>query len=357
MNTGTKRADAPADDGTATSDPARVGPWIPGPSRVLRAVGAQNLALIAALVLLCGIIRIYSDRIFLVTNLLDIAVAVSILGILAVAQMVVIISGGLDISIGSTASLSGVITALALDSGQSTVPAILLGLLTGLAAGAVNGFFITLFSLSPIIVTLATFSAFAGVALRITNGIAIPVINDVFDVVGTESLVGVPYPVWLLVVFAVSSYFYLRMTVVGRHIYAMGSNEAAARNTGIPLARYRFGIYVYAGIAGAVAGLLGVAQSGLGGASSTGADLGLTAITAALLGGAALTGGRGSIVGAILGVFIIGVLENGLVLVGANPFYSQVFIGLLLITAVALQRIDVGGLLARRRRQREAGTR
>lgn len=323
-------------------------------ARLLRRVGAQNFALLLALALLCLVIRAQSDKVFLISNLLDVGVAISILGILAVAQMIVIISGGLDISMGSTVGLTGVIVAMSLEHGHGIAASIALGVLTGMAAGALNGFLVTIVSLNPIIVTLATFSAFAGIALRITNGIAIPVNANFFTVIGTEQLLGIPYPVWLLVVFALVSHLYLRLTSVGRHIFAIGSNENAARNTGIALNVYRFGIYLYAGFAAAIGGLLGVAQNGLGQGSGSGADLGLTAITAALLGGAALTGGRGSVIGALLGVLIIGMLNNGLVLVGANPFYSQVFVGALLVAAVALQRLDIGKRLAARRRREDA---
>jgi ribose/xylose/arabinose/galactoside ABC-type transport system permease subunit len=322
------------------------------PVRILRRIGIQNIALIGALVLLSLIIRAFSDKVFLISNLLDIGVAVSILGILAVAQMVVIISGGLDISIGSTAGLSGVVVAMVLHAGVPTLPAILIALATGIAAGALNGALITMFSISPIIVTLATFSAFAGLALVLTQGIAVAVSNGFFDTIGTDAFLGVPYPVWLFLVFALLTHLYLRYTVVGRHVYAIGSNENAARNTGISLNRYRMGIYIYAGFAGSVAGVLGVARDALGQASSAGADQGLTAITAALLGGAALTGGRGSIPGAVLGVIILGLLDNGLVLVGADAFYSQIFIGALLVIAVGLQNLNLGRF---RRRTKEAG--
>jgi L-arabinose transport system permease protein len=320
------------------------------PSTVLNRIGPQNVALLMALVLLSLAIRTRSNKIFLLANLLDIGVAVSILGILAVAQMVVIISGGLDISIGSTTSLTTVALAMVLRDGMPTVFAVLFAVLVGLLAGAINGILVVSLSISPIIVTLATFSGFAGLGLVLSKGLEISVTNNFFLAIGTDSLLGVPYPVWLLIVFAVVTHVYLRYTVVGRHVYAMGSNEDAARNTGISLSRYRLGIYAYSGFAAAVAGLLTVARNGLGQASSAGADQGLIAITAALLGGAALAGGRGSIPGAVMGVLLLGVLDNGLVLVGADPFYSQIIVGVLLVTAVGLQQPQVSQRLRRRRR-------
>lgn len=320
--------------------------------RLIGKIGPSNVGLILALVILCAIIRTQSDKIFLVSNIINIGTAVSILGVLAVAQMVVVISGGLDISIGSTTSLTTVGVAIVLRDGVPTAWGVIIALAVGLAAGAVNGLIVVTLSISPIIVTLATFSAFAGLAYVISNGLQIAVNGNFFLALGTDKLFGVPYPVWVLAVFAILTHVYIRYTVVGRHVYAMGSNENAARNTGISLARYRLGVYAYSGFAGSVAGLLSVASNGLGEASTAGADQGLTAITAALLGGAALTGGRGSIPGAVLGVLLLGVLDNGLVLMNANPFYSQIVVGGLLIVAVGLQQSRIFDRITRERRPR-----
>jgi ribose/xylose/arabinose/galactoside ABC-type transport system permease subunit len=315
---------------------------------LVRRVGASNLGLILALVVLCALIRTRSDKIFLLSNVINIADAVAILGVLAVAQMVVVISGGLDISIGSTTSLTTVAVAMMLRDGVPTLWALVIGI----AAGFVNGAIVVALRISPIIVTLATFSAFAGLAYVLSKGLQIAVNGQFFLDLGTNKFIGVPWPVWVLAVFALLTHLFMRYTVVGRHVYAMGSNENAARNTGISLARYRMTVYAYSGFAAAVAGLLSVASNGLGQASSAGADQGLTAITAALLGGAALNGGRGSIPGAVLGVLLLGVLDNGLVLVNADPFYSQIVVGILLIVAVGLQQ---SGLLERIGRSRRTG--
>lgn len=341
------------EDSRSPAPPGRQSVGVIG-HRITRGVGSSNLGLLIALTILCVVIRTQSDKIFLLSNIIDIGNAVAILGVLAVAQMVVVISGGLDISIGSTTSLTTVAVALMLKHGLPTAWGVVLALAVGLAAGLVNGLIVVVLSISPIIVTLATFSAFAGLAYVMSNGLQIAVNGKFFLDLGTNELFGVPYPVWVLLVFAALTHIYIRHTVVGRHVYAMGSNENAARNTGISLARYRLGVYAYAGFAGGAAGLLSVASNGLGEATTAGADQGLTAITAALLGGAALTGGRGSIVGAVLGVILLGVLDNGLVLINANPFYSQIVVGALLVVAVGLQQTRVVDRLARWRRRRRA---
>ena len=324
-------------------------------ARVVREIGPQNLGLVVGLILLALAIRTQTDRIFITSNLLDIGVAVSILGILAVAQMIVIISGGLDISIGSTATLSGILAAQTLSHGSGTTVGIAVGLGIGLLAGAINGAVIVWLRINPIITTLATFSAFAGVGLVVSDGLDVAVSNRFFDVIATEDLAGVPYPLVILLAFGLITYLYLRFTVVGRHIYAMGSNEDAARNTGINLGAYKMAVYMFSGGAGALAGLLSVARDSLASASTSGANLGLTAITAALLGGAALTGGRGSVPGALLGVLILGVLDNGLILMGVEPFYSQIAVGILLIVAVALQQARIMGRLGQRARRSHGG--
>lgn len=320
----------------------------------VRKVGPTNLALVLALLILCVVIRTRSDKIFLLTNIINIADAVAIIGVLAVAQMVVVISGGLDISIGSTASLTTVVVAMMMSAGLPTVPSILLALLLAVAAGLINGLVVVTFKISPIIVTLATFSSFAGLAYVLSKGLQIAVTDNFFLVLGTGTWLGIPYPVWVLIAFAILTDLYIRFSVVGRHVYAIGSNENAARNTGISLARYRLGIYAFSGFAAGIAGMLSVASNGLGQASTAGADQGLLAITAALLGGAALTGGRGSVPGAILGVVLLGVLDNGLILMDVDVFYSQVIVGILLITAVGIQQARVFDRMSHRRRGRAA---
>ncbi|GAA4214398.1 ABC transporter permease [Actinocatenispora rupis] len=320
-------------------------------ARAAGAVGKQNLGLLAGLVLLLAVIRTQTDRVFITGNLLDIGVAISILGILSVAQMIVIVSGGLDISIGSTASLCGVAVALLLKHHAGTPTAIVLALAVGLAAGALNGAVIVFLRLNPIITTLASFSAFAGLSLVLSHGLDVPATSHFFDVIATESVAGIPYPLLFLLLFGLATHLMLRYTVIGRHVYAMGSNPDAARNTGINLAAYKMGIYLFAGLAGAIGGIMTVARDSLAQANTAGADLGLTAITAALLGGAALTGGRGAVPGALLGVLILGVLDNGLILMQIEPFYSQIAIGVLLVLAVSLQQSRLMERLGRRGRK------
>lgn len=301
-----------------------------------RALASQYLALLAALAVLLLLVRTQNAAVFSVANLIDIGVAVSIIGILALAQTVVLISGGLDISIGSIAGLASVCTAMAIAAGFNAVIALAVALGVGVGAGGFNAFVITRLKINPIIATLATFSAFSGLALVLSDGRAITAQDPAFRFVGIERIFGLPIPLIMFLSFALAVHLFLTYTILGRHIYALGSNSVAARNTGISLVRYKVAIYTFSGLVGGAAGALLVARTRLGTEAGT-SVLGLTAITAALLGGAALTGGRGKVVGVVLGVALLGVLDNGLVLTRTPPFYADVAVGLLLIVAIAIQ--------------------
>jgi ribose/xylose/arabinose/galactoside ABC-type transport system permease subunit len=310
------------------------------PIRTIGIVGAHNLALVAALVVMLLVIRSRNENVFLMANLLDIGVAVSILGILAVAQMIVIVSGGLDISIGSAAGLSSVVTAMAIAAGYPTLVVVFVALGVGASCGAFNGLLVNYLRINPVIATLATFGGFSGLALVLSGGRAIAARDEIFRYVGVTRWFGLPLTLILLIVVALIAHVFLRYTVIGRRVYALGSNPSAARNSGINLVRYRMGIYIMSGMAAGLAGAMIITRTRLGTEAGS-SDLGLTAITAALLGGAALTGGRGTIVGVMLAVLILGVLDNGLILTGTPPFWSKVALGALLVIAVAGQEADL----------------
>jgi len=321
--------------------------------RVVGFIGAQNLALIGGLVVMLLVIRSLNQYVFLPTNLVDIGVAVAIIGILSIAQMIVIVAGGLDISIGSAAGLASVLTAMAIAAGWPAAAALLVALAVGAACGAFNGFLVNFLRINAVIATLATFGGFSGLALVISGGRSIAATNEVFRYVGVTRWFGLPLTLILLIVVAIIAHIFLSYTVIGRRLYALGSNPVAARNSGISLVKYRMGLYIMSGVAAGLAGAVIITRTRLGTEAGS-SDLGLTAITAALLGGAALTGGRGTIVGVMLAVIILGVLNNGLILTGTPPFWSNVALGVFLIIAVAGQEADLPtrfrGWMASRRR-------
>lgn len=249
----------------------------------LRHVGGQNLSLAIALGVLVTVIAIQRPNFFLPANLINIGVAVSLLGIVSLAQTVAIVSGGLDISLGPIVGLTSVVAAIgALEGGAA---GLLLGIAAGAACGLVNGLLIRYGRVNPIITTLAMYSALQGVTYIVANNRAIAVTSPLFNTIGTDKIAGIPIPLAILIVMALLYFFVLGYTDIGRKIYAIGGNANAARLAGIPVGRYIVGIYIWGGAAAGVAGVILTARSGAGIADSGAPDLALQSITAVLLGG------------------------------------------------------------------------
>jgi L-arabinose transport system permease protein len=304
---------------------------------VIKRVGTHNFALLialAALVAIFGSLR--PDIFFLIRNILNIGQAIAILGILATAQTIVIVSGGLDISVGAVVGMSTVCIALAVGWTGSPLISILFGVAVGAAAGIVNGLIITVGRINAVIATLGTMAVFRGVAFIISNGQSISIFDPAFRFIGDGKVFGLP--ITILVLLAVVAIFFVLMgyTIVGRNIYAIGGNAIVARLAGLNVRRYQVGIYVLSGATAGLAGMLLAARTGSGQPISGSEGLELEAITAAVLGGCALTGGKGTIIGGLLGVLIIGVLDNGLILTSVPTFYQMVAKGILLIAAVII---------------------
>jgi ribose transport system permease protein/L-arabinose transport system permease protein len=298
-------------------------------------LGVHNLSLIGALFILVVIFgSLRPDAFFSMRNVVNVGLAITILGVLAMSQTVVIIAGGLDISVGSIVGLTTVSTALAIGATGDATAGGLAGIAVGAVAGLGNGLIITIGRVNAVIATLGTMAIFRGVAFIVSNGQSISIFHEGFRGLGTGTLLGVPILIWALFVAAIGFHVFLAHSIVGRNVYALGGNPVVARFAGIDLTRYRLGIYV---MSGAVAGLAGVflaARTGSGQPVSGSQGLELEAITAAVLGGCALQGGRGTIVGALLGVLIIGVLNNGMILTSVPTFYQLLAKGALLILAV-----------------------
>src|SRR5580704_14291709 len=298
-------------------------------------VGTHNFSLLialAALVAIFGFLR--PDVFFLLRNILNIGQAIAILGILATAQTIVIISGGLDISVGAVVGLSTVCIALAVGWTGSPALSILFGVAVGAVAGLVNGLIITVGRINAVIATLGTMAVFRGVAFIISNGQSISIFDPAFRFIGDGKILGVP--VTILVIVVVIFFVLMRYTITGRNIYAIGGNPVVARLAGLNVRAYQIGIYTLSGATAGLAGMLLAARTGSGQPISGSEGLELEAITAAVLGGCALTGGKGTIIGGLLGVLIIGVLDNGLILTSVPTFFQMVAKGVLLIAAVII---------------------
>ena len=276
-----------------------------------------------------------SNRSFLtVSNMNVILIQVAANALLATGATFVILTGGIDLSVGSVVGLSGVVAALfAQDDGPITcAEAVLLGVLAGAAIGAFNGALVALAKVPPFVATLGNMTVALGLAFVFSDGQPISGLSDQFlRLSGTVG--GFSIPVMVMIVVVAISWIVLARTKFGMHVYAVGGNAHAARVAGVSLRGTRFAVYT---IAGSLAGLAGVllAARATAGIANTGTGYELNAIAAAVIGGISLRGGRGSMVGTVFGFLIIGVLDNGLNIINVSPFYQLIVKGLIIIGAV-----------------------
>lgn len=311
-----------------------------GLRRGLDAIGVQNVSLLMALILLIAVIGAQDPNFFRWQNIVAIGTTIAVFGLLAVGQTVVILLGALDISVGSMTGLASVTSAMIFTVTSSSTMGILAALLVGLICGVVNGVIIVYGRVNPVIATLATLAAFKGIAQLVSNGRAqgFTGTNDVFVFLARGAIAGIPVLIWIFVVVALAVHLILNYTDVGRNIYAIGGNDTAARLAGISVNRYLVGTYACVGLLAGLAGIMLTARTGSGQPISGSEGLELEAITAAALGGAALQGGKGTIGGTVLAVALLGVLTNGLTVLGVNPFWQNVAKGALLVIAVVIQQ-------------------
>ncbi len=266
-------------------------------------------------------------------NLRNIASQIAIIAILAIGMTLVILTGGIDLSVGSVVALTSVTAAWMLTKGQaSPLIAALAAVLLGAALGGTNGVFVAKLRIPAFIATLALMQVARGLAFKVGEGQSISVSNS-FSGLGRSFTLGLPNLALLMLGLYVLGHIIMTRTVLGRYIYALGSNPEAARFSGISLTRIRLLVYV---VSGALAGLAGVAMTSqlLSGDPKTGQNFELTAIAAAVVGGTSLTGGKGTLFGTLTGALIIGVLENGLNQIGVNEYDRLIIIGLVILAAV-----------------------
>lgn len=292
----------------------------------------QRIGVLAALVLLVIAASFLSPRFLTVPNLLNVLRQVSIVGILAIGMTFVILTRGIDLSVGSILGIAVVLLAGSMDSRGMGV-AIPVGLGAAALAGLVNGIGIAYAGLPAFIMTLGMLSFVRGLAFIYTGGTPVPIISENFYSLGNGYLAGIPIPALILLAVLGVSGFVLGLTPFGRSIYAIGSNEDAARLSGVPVPFYKTLVYVISGLLSGLAGLVYASQLSIG-TPIAGQGYELDAIAAVVVGGTSLFGGKGSVAGTFLGTLIIGVLANILNLTGVDPFIQQLFKGALIILAV-----------------------
>jgi ribose transport system permease protein len=297
----------------------------------------QRFGLPAAMVLLVVALTALSPSFLTVGNLLNVTRQVSINAIMAAGMTFVILTGGIDLSVGSVLAIAGVVMAGVLKGGAPLLAGLLVGLAVGTGFGAVNGMAVAYGNVAPFIATLATLTIARGLTLVYTDGRPISDLGATFSWFGNGDIAGIPIPAIItLLVFAASTIMLTQM-VVGRYIYAIGGNEEATRLSGVSVRRYKVLVYSLSGLLSAVAAI--ILSSRLDSAQPT-AGLGyeLDAIAAVVLGGTTLAGGEGSMAGTLLGAFLIGILNNGLNLLNVSSFYQQVVKGLVILLAVLLDQ-------------------
>jgi ribose transport system permease protein len=303
-----------------------------------------------ALVVMVVTLSLLSGNFLQVENLRNIFLQISINLCLSIGMTMIILSGGIDLSVGSVLALSGAVAAGLLKNGvalpkfnlliQFTVfGAIVAGVIVGLGLGWFNGLVITRFKLPPFVATLGTLSIARGLTMLWTGGFPVTGLGDRFGFMGTGQVLGAAMPVWISAVLVALFVLVLRRTRLGRYVYAVGGNERAATFSGVDVNRVKLSVYTLGGGLAGVAGLLLTAR--LDSATpSAGFSYELDSIAAVVIGGNSLSGGRGSIFGTVLGCLIIGVLNNGLVLLEVSPFWQQVIKGFVILIAVAIDRAN-----------------
>lgn len=311
-----------------------------------------------ALVVVIVVFSILSPNYLTVNNLLTMSSHVAVYALLAIGMLLVILNGGIDLSVGSTLGLSGVFAGYLMQGvkispiGHALYPNVIsvaiLCCVLGALIGLLNGVLVSRFKVAPFVATLGTLYVIRGVALLMTNGLTYNDLsgdpslgNTGFNWLGFNSIFRIPIGVIVMVIVAVLASLMLNRTIAGRWMYAAGGNERAAELSGVPVKRVKVWVYVVAGICSALAGLILTSELTSAGPTA-GTTYELTAIAAVVIGGAALSGGRGNIRGTLLGAFVIGFLSDGLVIVGVSAYWQEVFMGAVIVLAVLLNSVQYG---------------
>ena len=295
----------------------------------------QRLLPFFSLIALFVILSIASPYFLTATNLSSVVRQTAVINIMALGMTLVIVSGGIDLSVGSILAFAGVMGTLTMVSNGSVLLGIASGVFFGLLWGLANGIMITSLQIPPFIVTLGTLGIVRGLTLVVTNGLPVVGLPKEHSYLGDGTVGPVPFVLVVLIVCAVIMHVVLHSTKLGRYTYAIGSNEEAAIYAGIPVARYKIAIYAIAGMLTGLAAMIETSRL-MTGQPTAGVSYELQVIAAVVIGGGSLTGGEGTVIGTLIGAFIMGLLSNGSDLLGVNPYWQQAIIGSIIIMAVAL---------------------
>ena len=325
---------------SSTPQPSATAPVAVEEQRTPISLGRESGSVLVLLIFVAALILTTNDFLTL-TNLDNLVRQVAVFAILSVGELFVILTGGIDLSVGSILGLSGGVTALILASGASIPVAILVGLGVGLVVGLVNGLLVSRLKLPPFIATLGMLGIARGLVLLITGAKTIAPLPDAFNNIANGFILGLPSLFWILIIVTILAAFVLGRTIFGRYVYAVGSNAESSRLSGVPVNFVLLGVYCISGLLAGFAGVLTASRLGAG-IPTAGTGYELQAIAGAVIGGASLSGAKGRAIGAVLGAVIMALLANGGNLLGIDPFYLQIAIGLLIIMAVYFDHLQGG---------------
>ena len=286
-----------------------------------------------SLLVMCGVLAARTDAFLTIENVMNVGRQIAEIAIMAVGQTLVIIAGGIDLSVGSVMAFSGVSTGLVLNAGGSIPLAVCVGLLAGSLCGGINGFLVTRGKIPAFVVTLGMMGVASGVALVMTGGTNIFIQRAGFDVIGLGRIVRVPVPLIIMVVVALSAHTLLSKTRAGRYFYAIGGSAESARLSGVPVRFYQGLTFLMGGLMAGLGGVLLASRLGIA-QPTAGQGYELDTIAAAVIGGASLMGGVGTISGTLIGAFIMAVLRNGCNLLNISEFWQRIAIGTIVVLAV-----------------------
>lgn len=298
----------------------------------------QRLLPFLSLIVLFVALAIASPPFLTNTNLSSVVRQTAVINIMALGMTMIIIIGGIDLSVGAILAMGGLIGTMAMEKGLSIPAGVLIGILAGLGCGLANGAMITQLNIAPFIVTLGTLGIFRGATLIISKGLPVSNIPKQFSYLGEGNLLGVPFVLWILVLCALMTHVILEHTRLGRYAFAIGSNTEAAIYAGVPVKFHTTAIYAIGGMLTGLAGMIEAARL-MTGQPTAGQGYELQAIAAVVIGGGSLHGGEGSVIGTLIGAFIMGLLSNGSDLLGISPYWQQVIIGAVIILAVTVDEL------------------
>ncbi len=286
-------------------------------------------------IVLFALTAVLAPVFFNVQNILNVARQASITGVVAVGMTFVILTGGIDLSVGAILAVVGVSFAMMIKQNVPIPLAMMVAMVIGVVMGLINGIGITFFGIQAFIMTLATMAIGEGIALLLSNGtpVSFMIESDILDVIGNGSIAGIPGPVVIFVIIAVIAALVLRYLTFGRFVYGIGGSLEAARLSGVKTTRILLIVYAISGLCAAISGLMTTARLFVG-HPTAGAFIMLDSIAAVVIGGTSLMGGRGSIVGTVAGVALLAMVANLLNLLGVSPFHQQIAKGLIIIIAV-----------------------